>query len=235
MTKRRHITEIEATRLASEKRESLNLLPSESEDKQLPAVQEVAKKAPPRVAPSDRGTLLLAPRAELQAHKAALREVFGNTVSDEFVDEMLTQLVSALAPSHWDQLEPGTVNAAIATIASVKPQTELEALLAVQIIATGFASLKFLQRGQRLLEEPYIEVYGGYSTRLMRLQIDLIQALDKHRRGQKQTVQARDVHIHSGAQGVVGIINSGKDGSGGRAGGERDGSPALDNSSQSKS
>jgi hypothetical protein len=34
---------------------------------------------------------------------------------------------------------------------------------------------------------------------------------------------------------VVGIINSGKDGSGGREGGERNGSPALDNSSQSKS
>jgi hypothetical protein len=82
------------------------------------------------------------------------------------------------------------------------------------------------------LEEPYIEVYGGYSTRLMRLQIDLIQALDKHRRGPKQTV---DVHIHSGAQGVVGIVNSGKDGSGGRGGGDHDGTPVLDNSSQSKS
>jgi hypothetical protein len=42
----------------------------------------------------------------------------------------------------------------------------------------------------------------------MRLQIDLIQALDKHRRGPKQTV---DVHIHSGAQGVVGIVPSASD------------------------
>ena len=114
-------------------------------------------------------------------------------------------------------------------IASVKPQTELEALLAVQIVATGFAALNFLRRGQMVLEEAYISVYGGYATRLMRLQLDLIQALDKHRRGHKQTVEARHVHIHSGAQGVVGIINSGK-GSGGQ-----DGSPARDNSSQSKS
>jgi hypothetical protein len=73
----------------------------------------------------------------------------------------------------------------------------------------------------RITERPRL---NAYSTRLMRLQIDLIQALDKHRRGQKQTVQARDVHIHSGAHGVVGVINSGKDG---RDGGERDGSPAL--------
>jgi hypothetical protein len=124
------------------------------------------------------------------------------------VDEMLTQLDSALAPGPWDVLEPGTLNAAIAIIASVKPQTELEALLAVQIVATGFAGLEFLQRGQRHLEEAYIGVYGGYGTGLLRLQLELIQALDKHRRGHKQTVEVRHVHIHAGAQGVVGIINS---------------------------
>ena len=77
-----------------------------------------------------------------------------------------------------------------------------EALLAVQIVATGFAGLKFLQHGQSHLEEAYISVYGGYATRLLRLQLDIIQALDKHRRGPKQSVQARDVHIHSGAQGA---------------------------------
>ena len=90
----------------------------------------------------------MAPKAELQAHKAAFRKLFGDTLSDEFVDEMLNLLGLALAPGAWDQLEPGTLNAAIAIIASVKPQTELEALLAVQIVATGFAGLKFLQRGQ---------------------------------------------------------------------------------------
>src|SRR5438034_4056277 len=233
MPKYRDITGSEAARLANEKRARLSLLPSQSGEQQLEkpgSDNEMAKKAPPRLRqPASRGHVLLAPEAELQAHKAAFRKLFGDTLSDEFVDEMLTQLGSALAPGAWDQLEPGTLNAAIAIIASVKPQTELEALLAVQIVATGFAGLKFLQRGQSHLEEAYISVYGGYSTRLLRLQLDLIQALDKHRRGHKQTVEARHVHIHSGAQGVVGIINSGK-GSGGQ-----DGSPARDNSSQSKS
>ena len=65
-----------------------------------------------------------------------------------------------------------------------------------------------LQRGQRHLEEAYIGVYGGYGTGLLRLQLELIQALDRHRRGHKQTVEVRHVHIHAGAQGVVGIINS---------------------------
>ena len=89
---------------------------------------------------------------------------------------MLTRLDLALAPGHWDVLEPGTLNAAIALIASINPQTELEALLAVQIVATGFAGLKLMQRGQSHLEEAYISVYGGYGTRLLRLQLELIQA-----------------------------------------------------------
>jgi hypothetical protein len=80
------------------------------------------------------------------------------------------------------------------------------------------------------MDESFIEIYGGYAMKLLKMQNELLQTLDRHRRGHKQSVQARDVHIHSGAQGVVGIINSGKDGSGGQ-----DRSPMLDSSSQSKS
>jgi hypothetical protein len=127
------------TLLASQKRARLSLLPPESGDKLLDkpvssSAEEVAKKAPPRLRELARdGRVLLAPKAELQAHKAAFREVFGKTLSEEFVDEMLTRLDSVLTPSAWESLESGTLNAAIAIIASLKPQTELEALLAVQV------------------------------------------------------------------------------------------------------
>jgi hypothetical protein len=230
MTRRRHIEGLEAARLANEKREPVRLLPSQSErqvdNTSSRSTDEAAKTAPPRVGKlGPYGDVTPAAKAELQAHKAEFREVFGETLSDEFVDEMLTQLGSALAPGPWDALEPATLNAAIALIASIKPHTELEALFAVQIAATGFASLRFLQLGQRHLEDAYIDVYGGYATRLMRLQVELIQALDKHRRGNKQTVEVRHVHIHPGGQGVVGIINSLKDGSG----------TVLDGSRRSKS
>ena len=46
----------------------------------------------------------------------------------------------------------------------------------------------------------------------MRLQLELIQALDKHRRGRRDNKQTVELHIHPGGQGVVGIINSLKDG-----------------------
>ena len=57
------------------------------------------------------------------------------------------------------------------------------------------------------MTEEFISVYGNYANKLLRLQLDLMQALDRHRRGHKQTVEVRHVHMHAGAKGVVGIIN----------------------------
>jgi hypothetical protein len=81
-------------------------------------------------------------------------------------------------------------------------------LIAVQIAATGFAGLKFLRQSQHNMDEIYVGVYGGYANKLFRLQLDMIQALDRHRRGSTQSVEVRHLHIHSGAQGVVGIVNA---------------------------
>jgi len=36
----------------------------------------------------------------------------------------------------------------------------------------------------------------------------LIAAFERLRRGNKQTVEVRHVHIHSGGQGLVGIVNT---------------------------
>ena len=58
------------------------------------------------------------------------------------------------------------------------------------------------------MNEDFIDVYGGYAMKLIRLQTDLIQTLDRHRRGNRQTVEVHHVHIYPGGQGVVGIANS---------------------------
>jgi hypothetical protein len=167
------------------------------------------RKKPPRVRkPFQHNDQCLAPTKDLEGHRAALRQAFGDTLSDEFVSVLLGNLIAALRPGPYDTLDEVTLNAAIAIISSINPQTELQALLAVQIVAAGFTGLKFLRLSQRHLDEIYIDVYGGYATKLLRLQLDTIQALDRHRRGNKQTVEVRHVHIHAGAQGVVGIVNA---------------------------
>lgn len=169
------------------------------------------RKAPPRVRkPSPIHNQYLAPTADLESYRAQLREAFGNTMSDEFVNVMLGKLIEALKPNPFDQLEEATLNSALAIIASARCQSELEALMAVEIVATGFAGLRFLRQSQHSMTEDYIRTYGPYANQLLRLHLDLIQALDRHRRGHKQTVEVRHVHVHDGGQAVVGIVNASK-------------------------
>jgi hypothetical protein len=67
------------------------------------------RKAPPRVRkPSPQHDQCLAPTPDLEGYRARLREAFGNTMSDEFVDVMLGKVVEALKPSPFDQLDEPT-------------------------------------------------------------------------------------------------------------------------------
>jgi hypothetical protein len=120
---------------------------------------------------------------------------------------MLGKLVEALRPNQSDQLDEPTLNAGLALINSIQPRSELEALMAVQIVATGLSGLRFLRQSHRHMTEDYIDVYGAYAIKLLKLQNELIHTLDRHRRGNTQTVEIRHLHFHPGAQGVVGIIN----------------------------
>jgi hypothetical protein len=58
------------------------------------------------------------------------------------------------------------LNAALAIIDSMQPQSELEALLAVQIIATGFSGLRLLRQSQQHMSEEFIDIYGNYAIKL---------------------------------------------------------------------
>src|SRR5450759_2044583 len=229
---RRHISGREATYMAieSDKRGPVQIEPlppdgaasapstATGSSAPVPAVPQASapRKAPPRVRkPSRNHDRCVAPTPDLEAHRAALREAFGNTLSDEFAEFMLGKLITALRPGPFDHLDEATLNAAIAVISSINPQTELAALMAIQIVATGFGGLKFLRQSQHHMDEIYIDVYGGYAAKLLRLQLDLVQALDRHQRGNKQTMEVRHVHIHAGGQGAVGIFKAAGDREGG--------------------
>ena len=141
---------------------------------------ELDRKAPPRVRKLlPRNDQWKAPTPDLEGHRKRLREALGNTLSDEFVDVILGKLVEALRPGLYDQLDEATLNAALATIDSMQPRSELQALLAVQIIATGFAGLRFLRQSHRQMTEDYINVYGGYAIKLLRLQNEMIQTFER--------------------------------------------------------
>jgi hypothetical protein len=151
--------------------------------------------------------VIYAPTSDTEAHRAELRKAFGDTLSDQFVETMMGKLISGLRPNPFDILEEATLNAALAVIASYKPTSELEAFLMTQSVIAGFSGLRMMELSQRHLGEENIAVYGGYANRLLKLQSELLQTLDRRRRGNSQSIVVKHVHIHPGAQGVVGIVN----------------------------
>ena len=83
---------------------------------------EQAREAPPRVLkPSALNDQCVAPTPDLESHRKRLREAFGNTLSDEFVEVLLGKLVEALRPAALESLEESTVNAA--TLAGKRMET----------------------------------------------------------------------------------------------------------------
>jgi hypothetical protein len=54
----------------------------------------------------------------------------------------------------------------------------------------------FFDRAIARWPKDYIDVYGGYAIKLLRLQNEMIQTFERYRRGNKQTVEVRHVHIH---------------------------------------
>ncbi len=172
-----------------------------------PMPEVVERKKPPRVRkPSARHDVIHAPSTDLDAHRAMLRITFG-TLSEEFAETMMGKVISGLRPNAYDILEEATLNAALATVASLRPESEMEALMSVQIVIAGFSALRMLELSQRHLGEDNIAVYGGYANRLLKLQTELLHTLNRHRRGNSQSIVVKHVHIHPGAQGVVGIVN----------------------------
>jgi hypothetical protein len=118
---------------------------------QVPVVAPAdGRKPPPRLRkPSPHHDRCVAPTGDLETHRARLREAFGNTLSDEFVEFLLGKLMEVLRPNPFDKLEEPTLNAALALIHSNQPRSEMEALIAVEIVAAGLSGLRFLLQSHR--------------------------------------------------------------------------------------
>jgi hypothetical protein len=59
-----------------------------------------------------------------------------------------------------------------------------------------------------------MRIYSSYAIKLLKMQNELLQTLDRHRRGHHQTVEVHQVHLHSGSEGVIGIVNPPQEGAG---------------------
>jgi hypothetical protein len=160
---------------------------------------------PKRVALED-GALAL---EALDDTKALVEQAFG-TDCGEFKAYCLTQLVNIL-PNKGAEDFTIDVNAALAMLTAINPANELEAMLAVQMVASNHLALISTRRALRNDTVEGRQMNGNLATKASRTFTAQLEALNRHRRGGKQIVE--HVHINAGGQAVIaGTVNASRQG-----------------------
>ncbi len=100
------------------------------------------------------------------------------------------------------------MQAAMAALAGIKPQDEIEGMLGVQMVATHTAALECLRRA--MLPEQSFEARQAnlkHADKLMKTYLQQVAALDRHRGKGAQKVVVEHVHVAAGGQALVGAIS----------------------------
>lgn len=196
--------------------------PSAREALAIAAARQRAEQLPSRVElkmtrGDDGSTLAIeAPHADHSGWVAHLDAVLGSS-SNPFVSQSLARIATAIAPKGRHATEQ-EINAAIALMAGIAPQNELEAALGEQIVATHAASVDLMHRGRTNAGE-YVETAAAYinaATKLSRTMCAAVETLTKLRSGGKQQVIVK--HVYVDARGGQNVIAS-QIGAGGTGGG----------------
>ena len=94
------------------------------------------------------------------------------------------------------------INAGLALINAIRPENELEAALATQMVGTHALVCELLGRAKGTNRSDHIQLYGGLAVKLQRAFTGQIDTLTKLRRGGEQVV--RHIHVDNrGGQAVV--------------------------------
>ena len=136
---------------------------------------------------------------------------FTGTRNEEVAIRIVQQIGNSLQGADPKNLN-GLLIQAISAIEELAPQTLTEAMLATQMIATHDAALKFLRcataEGQTFKGSDANVVRA---TRLMRLHLDQIEAMQKLKgKAGQQKVTVEHVHVYPGGQAIVGAVSPAK-------------------------
>ena len=93
----------------------------------------------------------------------------------------------------------------------IKPQDEIEGMLAAQMVATHSAAMECLRRAM-IQNQPALgrEQNLKHAAKLLSIYSRQIETLDKHRGKGQQKITVEHVTVEAGGQAMVGHIETGK-------------------------
>lgn len=137
----------------------------------------------------------------------SLYSTFGTTDIDTlclFID----QIQKVVAPGCEDQAK--ALNQAMPLLLAIKPENEVETMLAAQMIGIHTMSMTMMRRA--MLSDQTIDGVNSNINRVTKLSrtfIGLLEALNKHRGKGKQKITVEHVTVNEGGQAIVGNVKHG--------------------------
>jgi hypothetical protein len=139
--------------------------------------------------------------------KGTLKNI-GGSQSDHWNNTLAYQTVQALWLKHSDPTaRDKQYCATLAALAGIGPTDELEGMMAAQLIAAHNAAMECYRRamiGEQTFEGRRENL--AQANKLSRTYATLLEALNRHRGKGQQKVTVEHVHVHSGGQAVVGVV-----------------------------
>lgn len=131
----------------------------------------------------------------------------GNPKAGEaFVDQI------ALASRNWGGADQEEANRTLAIVQEIGPRDAVEAMLAMQMALVHAATMKQAEKlkisTERASQSPQSESHNNALNKLARTFVTQVEALKRYRsKGeQRVVVEHQHVHVHPGAQAVVGDV-----------------------------
>ena len=139
--------------------------------------------------------------------------------SSDFLDVLLTQTVNSapLGLVAEDQKSQFAAAAGAALI-GIQPNGEIEGMLGAQLVACHNAVMECYRRAMNS-QLPARDYYLNQANKLSRTYAILLDNLNKHRGKGQQKVTVEHVHVHQGAQAIVGHVEHKREGAREKKGG----------------
>jgi hypothetical protein len=188
-----------------------NHAPSDPERREIAAATGRHKKRPPRVGVGIRqsentGVEISPTHSDGEGWQTRLKDALGTSSSD-FVDIEMARLMTIFR-DRAGVIDARAVNAALAVIDGLKPQNEIEAMLALQMAVTHGLAMMFSALLYSCATEtiPQQDSAALTLSRLQRAFTTQMDALSNMRRGGRQKVVVEHVHVYPGGQAIVGNV-----------------------------
>lgn len=141
--------------------------------------------------------------------KGTLKRI-GGSQSDHWNNILVSQTLQALWIKHSEkEALDRQYSAAVAALVGIGPKDELEGMMAAQLLAAHSAAMECYRRamlGEQTFEGRRENL--SQANKLSRTYAVLLDTLNHHRGKGQQKVTVEHVHVHSGGQAVVGMVET---------------------------